>query len=276
MKLAIYGKGGIGKSTIATALCVSYAARGKKVLFVGCDPKHDASMKLVAEFPVRTIMGTMAAYGERNLRLDHFVMSGRHGIDCIEIGGPEPGVGCAGRGITKAFEILGRLRFGWANYDAVVYDVLGDVVCGGFAAPLYAARAEQVYVVASGEVMSLFAANNVCHAVRRFAGGGVVLGGLIGNARDVAGEKVLLERFARRLRTKLVAFFSRSDLVQEAERARRTVVEFAPGSAISRQFDALAAGIAGVEPGKLKKPSPMSEMQFDAFAKGLHEGIRGR
>jgi len=143
MRIAVYGKGGIGKSTIATSLCAAWTRAGRRVLFIGCDPKHDGAMKLVDEFPVRTIFGSMAIHGERNLRLDHFLMHGRSGIDCIEVGGPEPGVGCAGRGITKALELLARLDFDWPAYEIVVWDVLGDVVCGGFAAPLQASRTEQ-------------------------------------------------------------------------------------------------------------------------------------
>jgi nitrogenase iron protein NifH len=276
MKIAIYGKGGIGKSSIATALCVEFARQGRRVLFVGCDPKHDASMKLVDQFPVHTIMGAMATWGERHLRLEQFLMRGRHGIDCLEVGGPEPGVGCAGRGITKAFEVLVRLGFDWPSYDTVVYDVLGDVVCGGFAAPLHAAHAEQVYVVVSGEIMSLYAANNVCHAVRRFATGGVALGGLIGNARNVAHEEAIVRRFATRLQTRLLTLFPRDERMQEAEQLRRTVVEHAPQSDLAREFAALARRIGKARPSAARPPRPMSELQFDQFVKDLHDGLSGR
>jgi nitrogenase iron protein NifH len=268
-RIAIYGKGGIGKSTVATALCSLQAGRGKKVLFVGCDPKHDASARLVDTFPVRTAMGAISQYGERQISVEQIVMHGRQGVDCIECGGPEPGVGCAGRGITKTFEVLARLGFDFQTYDTVVFDVLGDVVCGGFATILRPTFAQAVYIVVSAEIMSLFAANNICRAVERYASSGLALGGLIGNSREVPGEDRVLHAFAERLNTRLLVMLPRSDEFHRAERAGKSLVEFTPDAELIGRFELLADEMDRVKADRCPPPRPMGEVAFDEYIRTI-------
>jgi len=226
---AIYGKGGIGKSTVASTLAVLFAQHGSRVLLVGCDPKHDSSYKVVERSKVRTVMGLLQQKGDDGVTREDVLMKGRvPGLTCIETGGPEPGVGCAGRGITRMFELLAELGLPGDGYDVIIYDVLGDVVCGGFAAPIRAGYAKEVYVVLSGEVMALYAANNICRAVQNHKRTGVRLGGLIANLRGVPNEERVLERFSRAVNVPLLPSIPRDPAILDAETALQTVVEYAP------------------------------------------------
>ncbi len=234
------------------------------MLLVGCDPKHDTTYK-VSDLPsVPTVMGQYQRRGE-HLSLEDILFPGRFGIDCVEAGGPEPGVGCAGRGLTKMFELFESTGLDLDGYDVVLYDVLGDVVCGGFAAPMRVARDTGVVIVVSGEVMALYAANNLCRAIVRLARSGVRLVGLVGNLRGLPGEEEMLQSFAERLGTSLLACVPRDPLVIEAERERRTVVEFAPESPLSARYRALAEALLATRDDPGRTPRIMSEAGFDCF-----------
>ena len=194
------------------------------------------------------------------------VHTGYNGIKCVEAGGPEPGVGCAGRGIIVALEKLKSLEV-ITDEDLILYDVLGDVVCGGFAVPIREGYATDIYIVSSGELMSLYAANNIAKGVKRFAlRGGVRLGGIIGNSRNTPNERALLEEFAKRLHTKLIAFIPRDVVVNKAENNRQTVLQYAPESAQAEVYRQLSRDIMSNE--KLSVPTPMT---FDELEKLVAE-----
>jgi len=263
--LAFYGKGGIGKTTVATNISVLFAKNGQRVLQVGCDPKHDSSYKLVPRDQVRTVMGLLAADGARTPTREQVVMHGRMAVDCVETGGPEPGVGCAGRGITRMFEVLSEAKVLEAGYEVVVYDVLGDVVCGGFAAPLRRGFAREVYVVASGEIMALYAANNICRAIATHARNGVALAGIIANLRGSSRERSTLQSFASRIGSRLLHAIPQHELVQQAERESRTVIEHAPESDIAHHYEALFAQVLATTQADWCVPSPLEDAEFERF-----------
>ena len=194
-QIALYGKGGIGKSTTSANLSAALADQGLDILQIGCDPKRDSTRMLMGGRLIPTVMDTVRAGPEIPVTEDMVVFRGYHGVRCVEAGGPEPGVGCAGRGIIATFQILEKL--GSLKADVIVYDVLGDVVCGGFAMPMREGYAEEVYLVTSGELMSLYAANNICKAIKRLSGRTKAkcrLGGVICNAKDLPREEELVAR----------------------------------------------------------------------------------
>jgi nitrogenase iron protein NifH len=190
IKLAVYGKGGIGKSTVTSNLAAAFALLGKRVIQIGCDPKADSTMNLLGGSPVRPVMDYMREFDREPERLDEVAREGFGHVLCIETGGPTPGLGCAGRGILTTFALLQDLKlFETVQPDAVLYDVLGDVVCGGFAAPIREGYAEKVLIVTSGEKMALYAANNIASAVENFADRGYAsVSGIILNRRDAGGR----------------------------------------------------------------------------------------
>ena len=244
-QIAFYGKGGIGKSTVAQNVAAALATRlGRRLMLVGCDPKADSTRLLTHDAPRDTVLDLLQD-GDARPPKDKLVREGFAGIACVEAGGPEPGVGCAGRGIIAAFEALDSAGAYADALDYVLYDVLGDVVCGGFAMPIRSGRAREVYLVVSGELMSLYAANNICKGLARYAAGGARLAGVICNSRNVAGERDLAEAFARAVGSELVAVVPRSAEVQRAEINRQTVVEFAPESEQAAVYARLAAAIEG-------------------------------
>lgn len=244
-QIAFYGKGGIGKSTVVQNVAAALAARlGRRLMFVGCDPKADSTRLLTHDAPRDTVLDLLQG-GDVRPPKDKLVREGFAGIACVEAGGPEPGVGCAGRGIIAAFEALDSAGAYAAALDYVLYDVLGDVVCGGFAMPIRSGRAREVYLVVSGELMSLYAANNICKGLARYAAGGARLAGIVCNSRNVAGERELADAFARAVGSELVAVVPRSAEVQRAEINRQTVVEFAPESEQAAVYARLAAAIEG-------------------------------
>lgn len=167
-KIAIYGKGGIGKSTVTGNLAVAFAQTGYRVLQIGCDPKADSTMNIVGEQGIEPVMVVLRG-GNIHPALEDICKVGFAGVYCVEAGGPIPGMGCAGRGIITTFELLEELEaFEKINPDIVLFDVLGDVVCGGFAAPIRENYADEVIIVTSGEKMSLYAAGNIVKAGKIF------------------------------------------------------------------------------------------------------------
>lgn len=243
-QIAIYGKGGIGKSTTTQNLTSALAKKGKNILVTGCDPKADSTRLLLGGMNQETVLDTLREEGQDQIDLDDILKEGFEGIKCVESGGPEPGVGCAGRGIITSINMLEGLGAYSDDLDYVFYDVLGDVVCGGFAMPIREGKAEEIYIVASGELMALYAANNIAKGIKKYAeSGGTRLGGIICNSRQVDGEEELLEAFAEELGTKLVHFIPRDNIVQRAEINKKTVIAYDPESNQAEEYRQLAKGI---------------------------------
>jgi nitrogenase iron protein len=260
-RIALYGKGGIGKSTLAANLSAAFGLSGLRVLQVGCDPKQDSTRLLLGG---RTI-GSALDYQRRTppaaRRLDAIVHAGYAGVSCVEAGGPEPGVGCAGRGILSTFDLLEQLGVERLKHDIILYDVLGDVVCGGFAVPLRDGYAEMVFIVTSGELMALYAANNILRGIRNYEGRGPRVGGICFNERKLEDEAERVERFARAVRLPIVARFPRSERFSEAEASGRTIVEAFPESALADRFHNLAAYVAHDAPRFSARPLTSGELE---------------
>ncbi len=259
-QIALYGKGGIGKSTIASNLSAALAEQGYKVMQVGCDPKQDSTTTLTGRF-LPTVLDTLQAHnvsfdvnfgvdGQHAQLIKEFVSQGFCDVVCVESGGPKPGVGCAGRGVLVALEFLSKHNvFDKYHIEMVIYDVLGDVVCGGFAAPMRQGYAREVYLITSGELMALYAANNIAKTIQRLASErkNARIGGIINNQRNVVGEIELVQGFAGRLGVPLMAHIPRSDDVQLAELGGKTVIEALPDSAQAQVYRNLAHKIQANE-----------------------------
>lgn len=243
-KIAIYGKGGIGKSTTTSNLSAALACRGYKVMQIGCDPKADSTKNLMKGKRIPTVLEQIRDKGE-DVTLEDIVFEGYHGVLCVESGGPTPGVGCAGRGIITAFEKLESLNaFEIYQPDYVIYDVLGDVVCGGFAMPIRGGYAREVYIVSSGEMMSLYAANNIASAIRGFGNRGYAkLKGLILNAKNIVNEREIVEEALKEIGTTITQYIPRSADIQEAENGGGTVFEILEHSEMHAVYNALAETI---------------------------------
>ncbi len=239
-KIAIYGKGGIGKSTISANLSAAISKKNKRVLQIGCDPKHDSTRLLLGGKTIVTALEYMKNTPASVQRLDRVLHTGYNGIVCAEAGGPEPGVGCAGRGILSTFALFERLGLNLNSFDVVLYDVLGDVVCGGFAVPLRRSFADRVYVVSSEEFMSIYAANNILKGVHNFDEDGHRLGGLIINSRGMHEDQAPVQRFADRVGLPIIQNIPRSNIFRKAEHIRKTVVEAFPDSVEASFFYKLA------------------------------------
>ena len=266
--LAFYGKGGVGKSTVVSNLSAAYASMGRKVLQIGCDPKRDSSRNLIKVFPPVTLMDLLSE-GRSDLVPEDILMDGGENIECIEVGGPKPGVGCAGRGLGRLFEELEEMEILERDYDYVFYDVLGDVVCGGFAVPMRSGYAEEVFVVTSGEFMSLYAANNIARGIRNYAlDGDVRMGGLIANVKDLAFDRDLIERFAEKIGTHVVHYVEWDKAIYEAERRRKTVVRHAPDHPCTQGWLALAKAIEDAPRPHI--PTPMGDKELDVFLDSLY------
>jgi nitrogenase iron protein NifH len=270
-KVAIYGKGGIGKSTTTQNTVAALAEMGKKVMVVGCDPKADSTRLLLGGLAQKTVLDTLREEGE-DVNLDDIRRRGYGDTYCTESGGPEPGVGCAGRGIITSINLLEQLgAYSEAeNLDYVFYDVLGDVVCGGFAMPIREGKAKEIYIVCSGEMMAMYAANNICKGIVKFAqAGGVRLGGLICNSRKVDNEREMIEELAIRLGTQMVHFIPRDNDVQRAEINRKTVIEWNPDAAQADQYRQLARAIDANENFVIPKPLAMDNLEHLLIDYGL-------
>lgn len=268
-QIAIYGKGGIGKSTTTQNLTAGLAERGNQVMVVGCDPKADSTRLLLGGLAQKTVLDTLRDIGE-DLELTDILKEGYKGTRCVESGGPEPGVGCAGRGIITAINQLERLGAYTDDLDYVFYDVLGDVVCGGFAMPIREGKAKEIYIVASGEMMALYAANNISKGIARYARqGGVRLGGIICNSRKVDREYELVEAFAKELGTQLIHFVPRDNDVQRAEIRRKTVIEFNPEAAQANEYRELARKIEENKNFVIPKPLTQDRLEEILLEYGL-------
>jgi len=265
-KIAFYGKGGIGKSTVSTNVSAALARAGRRLLHVGCDPKHDSTMPFVGAGEVRTVLDTLFEVPTGQLTREHLIMPGRLGIDCVESGGPEPGVGCGGRGVSRMFELLGELDvLGEDRYDVAVFDVLGDVVCGGFAAPLRRGFARKIVIVSSEEIMSLYAANNICKAIHHYRANGVALQGLVFNLRDNRTDPAQLQQFAEAIGARILAVLPRERRVRAAEVEGRTLVELAPRTKMARTLRELAETLVAADPDACPEPTPLSAQDFRAL-----------
>jgi len=242
---AIYGKGGIGKSTTTQNLVAALAELGQKVMIVGCDPKADSTRLILHSKAQNTIMQMAADAGSvEDLELEDVLKVGYGDIACVESGGPEPGVGCAGRGVITAINFLEEEGAYEEDLDFVFYDVLGDVVCGGFAMPIRENKAQEIYIVCSGEMMAMYAANNIAKGIVKYASsGGVRLAGLICNSRNTAREDELIMELARQLGTQMIHFVPRDNVVQRAEIRRMTVIEYDPKANQADEYRALAKKI---------------------------------
>ena len=251
IKPAIYGKGGIGKSTVTSNLSAAFAMRGKKVIQIGCDPKADSTGNLLAGKPLMPVMNYLREHDEDPTSLEEITARGFGNVLCIETGGPTPGLGCAGRGIISTFNLLDDLRLlEREKPDVVLFDVLGDVVCGGFAAPIREGYAEKVLIVTSGEKMALYAAGNINSAVLNFEDRGYAsVEGIILNRRNVESEREKVETFARERGLRIVADIPRDRAFQTAEDQGRTIVELDPDGTIALKFFDLADRLLAEEAG---------------------------
>jgi nitrogenase iron protein NifH len=270
-KVAIYGKGGIGKSTTTQNTVAALAEMGKKVMVVGCDPKADSTRLLLGGLAQKTVLDTLREEGE-DVHLEDIRRRGYGDTYCTESGGPEPGVGCAGRGIITSINLLEQLgAYSEAeNLDYVFYDVLGDVVCGGFAMPIREGKAKEIYIVCSGEMMAMYAANNICKGIVKFAqAGGVRLGGLICNSRKVDNEKEMIEELAIRLGTQMIHFIPRDNDVQRAEINRKTVIEWRPDVPQADQYRQLARAIDANTQFVIPKPLAIDNLEHLLIDYGL-------
>lgn len=262
-QIAFYGKGGIGKSTTSQNTLAALVDLGQRVLIVGCDPKADSTRLILHAKAQDTVLSLAAAQGSvEDLEIDDVLKTGFKGIRCVESGGPEPGVGCAGRGVITSINFLEE-NGAFDDVDYVSYDVLGDVVCGGFAMPIRENKAQEIYIVMSGEMMAMYAANNIAKGILKYAhSGGVRLGGLVCNERQTDKELELAEALASRLGSKLIHFVPRDNIVQHAELRRMTVIEYAPESKQAGEYRALAEKIHN-NSGQGAIPTPITMEQLE-------------
>ena len=270
---AIYGKGGIGKSTTTQNLVAAMAEAGKKVMIVGCDPKADSTRLILHAKAQNTIMHLAAEAGSvEDLELEDVLKVGYGDIKCVESGGPEPGVGCAGRGVITAINFLEEEGAYDEDLDFVFYDVLGDVVCGGFAMPIRENKAQEIYIVCSGEMMAMYAANNIAKGIVKYANsGGVRLAGLICNSRNTDREDELIMALADKMGTFMIHFVPRDNVVQRAEIRRMTCIEYDPTHKQSDEYRQLALKIIDNKRLVIPTPITMDELEDLLMEFGIME-----
>jgi nitrogenase iron protein NifH len=262
-QIAFYGKGGIGKSTTCQNTLAALAELDQRILIVGCDPKADSTRLILNSKAQQTVLHLAAEKGSvEDLEVEDVMRTGFKGIHCVESGGPEPGVGCAGRGVITAINFLEE-NGAYDEKDYIAYDVLGDVVCGGFAMPIRENKAQEIYIVMSGEMMALYACNNISRGILKYATtGSVRLGGLICNSRMTDRELDLSEAMAKKLGTTLIHFVPRDNVVQHAELRRMTVIQYKPDCKQADEYRALARKIhENCGKGVIPTPVAMEELE---------------
>lgn len=269
--IAIYGKGGIGKSTTTSNISAALAEAGYKVIQIGCDPKSDSTNTLRGNNYLPTVLDTLRE--SKKIHLDDISVKGFKGVLCIESGGPVPGVGCAGRGINAAVNLLQELHlFEEYKPDIVLYDVLGDVVCGGFAVPIRDGITDKAYVVSSSDFMAIYAANNLFKAINKYApSGGAKLGGVIGNGLSAGYSRSIIDDFVKKTGTKAVGYVPRSLVVSQSELYGKTVIEAKPESEHAGIYRQLAKSIA--ESDETVVPSPLSATELRDWARAWGDQI---
>ena len=272
-QIAFYGKGGIGKSTTSQNTLAALAEMGQKILIVGCDPKADSTRLILHAKAQDTILSLAAEAGSvEDLELEQVMKLGYRDIRCVESGGPEPGVGCAGRGVITAINFLEEEGAYDDDLEFVFYDVLGDVVCGGFAMPIRENKAQEIYIVCSGEMMAMYAANNIAKGIVKYANsGGVRLAGLICNSRNTDREDELIMALAAKLGTQMIHFIPRHNIVQHAEIRRMTVIEYDPTAAQAEEYRTLARKIVDNKNFVIPTPVTMDELEELLMEFGIME-----
>lgn len=270
IQIAIYGKGGIGKSTMSANISYALAENDKHVLQIGCDPKHDSTRALLNGKTQTTVLNYIRETPPYKRKLEDIVLTGSLGIKCVEAGGPEPGIGCAGRGILSTFDTLKKLGLDDMGFDVKLYDVLGDVVCGGFAVPLRNEYADAIFLVSSGEFMSLYAANNILKGIKNFDSGVPRVAGIILNSRGLEDEEEIVKRFASAVGLPIIACVPRSDLFLQAEAKGCTVMELFPNSSVSNELRKISNYIleTSKDRGLLRDTYPLNDGQMEQLAKG--------
>lgn len=259
-QIAIYGKGGIGKSTVSANLSASLALAGKRVLQIGCDPKHDSTRLLMHGRKITTVLDYIRVTNPLNYKAEDIIFKGWGNVGCVEAGGPTPGVGCAGRGIISTFELLDDLNIK-NNYDIILYDVLGDVVCGGFAVPIRNEYADMVFIVTSGEFLSLYAANNILRGIANYDGERNKIAGIIYNQRNIQDEDGRVMRFARAVGLPVCVKIPRDSRFDISENANMTVMQKFGDSPVSVLFKRLAGEIS--DGCRLYKAVPLSDEELE-------------
>lgn len=269
--IAIYGKGGIGKSTTTSNISAALAESGLKVIQIGCDPKSDSTNNLRGGKSIPTVLDAIRS--GKKVELEDVVYEGFGGVLCIEAGGPEPGVGCAGRGIIAAIELLRQKKvFETYTPDVVLYDVLGDVVCGGFSVPIREGVAEQVYTVTSADFMAVYAANNLFKGIKKYANsGGALFSGIIANSVGLPVHREIIDDFAAKTKTTIAEYVPRSITITKSELRGQTAVEFDPESEQADVYRRLANAIYTNE--QKYVPAPLESDDLKAWAESWSDRL---